>query len=146
MPDSILIAEDFDDNRELLRMILEAGGYDIREARDGREALAAVRAQAPSLAIIDLSMPALDGWSLLRELRADERTRSVPCVALTAFAGEDDRQRALEAGFDAYLSKPYRAKELLELVRDMLDRGAAGASDGGHAHPEPREATSLERE
>jgi CheY-like chemotaxis protein len=127
MTDSILIAEDFDDNRELLRMILEAGGYSIREARDGREALDAVRAQAPALAIIDLSMPMLDGWTLLKELRADERTRSVPCVALTAFAGEQDRQRALEAGFDAYLSKPYRAKELLELVRDLL------LKDGHHA-------------
>src|SRR3712207_2048566 len=146
MPDSILIAEDFDDNRELLRMILESGGYSIREARDGREALAAVRAQAPSLAIIDLSMPALDGWSLLRELRADERTRSVPCVALTAFAGEDDRQRALEAGFDAYLSKPYRAKELLDLVRDMLDRRMPRGADGDGAHHKPREATPLERE
>ena len=120
MHDSILIAEDFDDNRELLRMILEAGGYSIREARNGREALEAVRAQTPALAIIDLSMPTLDGWSLLRELRSEERTRSLPCVALTAFAGEADKQRALEAGFDAYISKPYRAKELLELVRDML--------------------------
>jgi CheY-like chemotaxis protein len=138
MPYSILIAEDFDDNRELLRMILESGGYTIREARDGREALAAVRAQPPLLAIIDLSMPALDGWSLLRELRSDERTRAVPCVALTAFAGEDDRQRALEAGFDAYLSKPYRAKELLELVRDVLRRRdpAPAGGDG----PQPREA------
>ena len=146
MPDSILIAEDFDDNRELLRMILESGGYSIREARDGREALAAVRAQVPSLAIIDLSMPALDGWSLLRELRSDERTRSVPCVALTAFAGEDDRQRALEAGFNAYLSKPYRAKEHLELVRDMLDRPGPDGADAGRALPKPREATPLERE
>jgi CheY-like chemotaxis protein len=128
MPNSILIAEDFDDNRELLRMILEAGGYSIREARDGREALEAVRSQTPALAIIDLSMPALDGWSLLRELRSDESTRAIPCVALTAFAGEQDRQRALEAGFDAYISKPYRAKELLDLVRDML---RAEAPEGG---------------
>ena len=126
MPDSILIAEDFDDNRELLRMILESGGYAIREARDGREALAAVRAQAPSLAIIDLSMPALDGWSLLRELRADERTRAVPCVAVTAFAANQDRQRALDAGFDAYISKPFRHKELVELVRGIVPEGEDG--------------------
>src|SRR3712207_78638 len=129
MHHSILIAEDFDDNRELLRMILEAGGYSIREARDGREALESVRTHTPALAIIDLSMPALDGWSLLRELRSDERTRSIPCVALTAFAGEQDRQRALEAGFDAYISKPYRAKELLDLVRDML---RTKAREDGH--------------
>ena len=131
MPDSILIAEDFDDNRELLRMILEAGGYSIREARDGREALEAVRAQTPALAIIDLSMPALDGWSLLRELRSDERTRSIPCVALTAFAGEQDRRRALEAGFDAYISKPFRAKELIELVNSFARRDGGPGGDGG---------------
>ena len=146
MPDSILIAEDFDDNRELLRLILVAEGYATREARDGRECVAEARREAPDIILIDLSMPHLDGWGALRELRSDERTRSIPCVALTAFAGEQDRQRALEAGFDAYLSKPYRAKELLELVRDMLDRAAPPRADGDRAHPKPREATSLDRE
>lgn len=117
---SILIADDFDDTRELMRLLLETEGYAIREARDGREALAAARAEAPALALIDLSMPSLDGWGLLRELRADERTRSITCVAVTAFAANQDRQRALDAGFDAYISKPFRAKELIELVRKFV--------------------------
>ena len=86
MQASILIADDYDDNRELLRLMLETEGYAIREARNGREALDAARAEAPTIALIDLSMPLLDGWSLLRELRADESTRSIPCVAVTAFA------------------------------------------------------------
>jgi CheY-like chemotaxis protein len=120
MPSSILIADDFDDTRELLRLLLETEGYTIREARDGREALNAARDEAPSLALIDLSMPSLDGWGLLRELRADERTRSIPCVAVTAFAANQDRQRALDAGFDAYISKPFRAKELIELVKGFV--------------------------
>ena len=120
MPDSILIADDYDDNRELLRLMLETEGYHIREARNGHEALVAAREEAPAVALIDLSMPSLDGWGLLREMRADERTRAIPCVAVTAFAANQDRVRALEAGFDAYISKPYRAKELLDLVRDML--------------------------
>ena len=115
MPASILIADDYDDNRELLRLMLEAEGYRIREARNGREALDAAREDAPAVALIDLSMPSLDGWGLLRELRADERTRSITCVAVTAFAGDHDRQRALDAGFDAYISKPFRAKELIQL-------------------------------
>ncbi|HYE16743.1 MAG TPA: response regulator [Pyrinomonadaceae bacterium] len=118
---SILIADDYDDNRELLRLMLEVEGYEIREARDGREALEAARAELPALALIDLSMPALDGWGLLRELRSDERTRSIPCVAVTAFAANQDRRRALEAGFDAYISKPFRARELIEIVRGLLD-------------------------
>ena len=67
-------------------------------------------------------MPSLDGWGLLRELRADEHTRLVPCVAVTAFASDQDRQRALEAGFDAYISKPFRSKELIELVNGLVRR------------------------
>ena len=122
MPASILIADDYDDNRELLRLMLETEGYHIREARNGHEALDAALAEAPAAALIDLSMPSLDGWGLLRELRADERTRSVPCVAVTAFAADEDRRRVLEAGFDAYISKPFRAKELIELVGDLARR------------------------
>ncbi len=121
---SILIADDYDDNRELLRLMLQSDGYRIREARDGRECLAAVRAELPDVALIDLSMPVLDGWSVLRELRADARTRSLPCVAVTAFASDQDRRRALDVGFDAYISKPFRAKDLLELVQRLLAKRA----------------------
>jgi len=133
MPASILIADDYDDNRELLRLILETEGFRIREARNGVEALDAARAEAPSVALIDLSMPSLDGFGLLRELRADERTRAVPCVAVTAFAANQDRLRALEAGFDAYISKPFRAKELIELVNSFArrDGGPGSSADGG---------------
>lgn len=132
MPDSILIADDYDDNRELLRLMLETEGYRIREARNGHEALDAALAEVPAAALIDLSMPLLDGWGLLRALRADERTRSIPCVAVTAFAANQDRQRALEAGFDAYISKPFRAKELLELVNGIVrkDSERDGSKDG----------------
>jgi CheY-like chemotaxis protein len=130
---SILIADDFDDNRELLRLMLETEGYAIREARNGREALDAARSQPPALALIDLSMPTLDGWGLLRELRADERTRAVPCVAVTAFAADEDRQRALAAGFDAYISKPFRARELIELVHNIVRQD--GRRRDGHARP-----------
>ena len=129
MPANILIADDYDDNRELLRLMLESEGFHIREARDGREALDAALAEAPALALIDLSMPALDGFGLLRELRADERTRQVTCVAVTAFAANQDRQRALEAGFDAYISKPFRAKELIELVRGLVGVDADGTKE-----------------
>ena len=117
----ILIADDYDDNRELLSLTLEAAGYSVCETRDGRECLAAARAETFDLALIDLSMPHLDGWSVLRELRADERTRALPCVAVTAFAAEQDRAKAGAAGFDAYISKPYRARELLDLVARLLD-------------------------
>ncbi|HEY0099927.1 MAG TPA: response regulator [Pyrinomonadaceae bacterium] len=119
-PTSILIADDYDDNRELLRLMLEGAGYSVRETRDGRECVAAARAEPPDIVLIDLSMPVLDGWATLRELRADERTRTLACVAVTALAAEQDRTRALDAGFDAYLAKPYRSRDLLELVERLL--------------------------
>lgn len=129
MPASILIADDYDDNRELLRLMLAADGYTIHEARNGREALDVARRETPDLALIDLSMPTLDGWGFLKELREDAKLNSLPCVAVTAFAADQDRQRALAAGFDAYLSKPYRARDLLDLVRRLLT-SSGGDGDG----------------
>ena len=124
MHESILIADDYDDNRELLRLMLETEGYRIREA-------SAARAETPAGAHIDLSMPLLDGWSLLREIRAHERTRAIPCVAVTALAANQDRARALEAGFDAYISKPFRARDLIELVNSFARREGGGKQPTG---------------
>lgn len=129
MSASILIADDYEDNRELLRLILETSGYRLVEARNGRECVDAARARLPDIALIDLSMPVLDGWSALREIRADELTRGIPCVAVTAFAGDDDRRRALEAGFDEYLSKPYRAKDILAIIARLLATRDVGDGD-----------------
>jgi CheY-like chemotaxis protein len=127
-PSRILIADDYDDNRELLRLMLESAGYSVRETRNGRECIAAARDELPDIVLIDLSMPVLDGWATLRELRADARTRMLSCIAVTALAAEQDRQRALDAGFDAYLSKPYRSRDLLELVERLL-RPTKAATD-----------------
>ena len=126
----ILIADDYDDNRELLRLMLEGAGYSVREARDGRECVAAAREELPDLALIDLSMPVLDGWATLGELRADERTRALHCIAVTAYAAEQDRLRALDAGFDAYLAKPYRSRDLLDLVETLLGQTQSADGDG----------------
>lgn len=130
MPAHILIADDYDDNRELLRLMLSLEGYDVREARNGRECVSMAQSQRPDLALIDLSMPELDGWATLRAMRSDERTRSVPCIALTAFAADSDRRRALEAGFDAYLSKPYHARELISVVQRLIIPQALHDEDG----------------
>jgi two-component system cell cycle response regulator DivK len=119
MPASILIADDYADNRELLRLMLEIAGHRVREARDGRECVGLAQLELPDLFLIDLSMPVLDGWGTLGELRADARTRSIPCVAITAFA-DSERERALQSGFDAYLSKPFRGQELIATVERLL--------------------------
>lgn len=119
MPSTILIADDYADNRELLRLMLSAAGYEVREARNGRECVLMAQEELPDLVLMDLSMPVLDGWGAIREIRADEKTRRIPCIVLTAFA-DSERDRALQDSFDAYLLKPFRSKELLATVKRLL--------------------------
>ena len=119
MPTTILIADDHDDNRELLRLLLSGAGYDVREARDGSECLALARDQPPDLILIDLSMPVLDGWGVFRELKTDQLTQTIPCMAVTAHA-ELDRNEALETGFSAYISKPFSSDVLLKTIATVL--------------------------
>ena len=120
MPANILIIDDYEDNRELLRVMLEQTGYAVSEARGGREGIEMARAAPPpDVALIDLSMPGLDGWDVLDELRADERTQSILCAAVSAYA-DGARVCALAHGFDAYLTKPFRRSELLETVERLL--------------------------
>jgi CheY-like chemotaxis protein len=122
MPSSILIADDYEDNRELLRLMLMTDGYTIREARNGQECVEMAQSEPPDLILVDLSMPELDGWGVLRALRADERTRDICCVAVSASATAG-RETALEKGFDDYLSKPFRKQELLDMVARLLADG-----------------------
>lgn len=115
MSPTILIADDHDDNRELLRILLLAAKYQVREACNGQECLDMARAEPPTLVMVDLSMPQLDGWEVCRALRADPRTAHIPCVAVTAHTGAN-RERALSAGFSAYVSKPFQTEELMSTV------------------------------
>lgn len=119
MTANILIVDDYADNRELLRLMLEAAGHRVREAADGRAGLEMAQAEMPDLVLADLSMPQLDGWGMLTELRADERTRHIPCIAITAFM-DRDRARAHAQSFDGFLPKPYRRAELIEAVERTL--------------------------
>lgn len=119
MPATILIADDYEDNLELLRLMLEAGSFRVREARDGRQCVTMALAEPPDLIMIDLSMPLLDGWGVLKELQNDQRTKAIPCVAVTAY-GDSDRERALQTGFDAYIAKPFRSAELLQVVANLI--------------------------
>jgi CheY-like chemotaxis protein len=125
MAATILIADDHDDNRELLQLLLSGAGYAVREARDGSECLAIAREESPDLIVIDLSMPVLDGWGVFEGLKADARTRMIPCMAVTAHA-DLDRNEALEAGFSAYVSKPFRGDELLKTIAMVLANRQAG--------------------
>ena len=119
MPTTILIADDHDDNRELLQILLVGAGYDVREAKDGSECVAIARDERPDLIVIDLSMPVLDGWGVFRELKADQSTRTIPCMAVTAHA-DLTRTQAMETGFSAYVSKPFHIEALLKTVEEVL--------------------------
>ena len=119
MSATILIADDYEDNLELLRLLLSAGDYQVREARNGQECLTMAREAPPDLIMIDLSMPLLDGWGVFKQLRSDKRTAEIPLVAVTAH-GDANRERALQMGFDAYISKPFRGVDLLETVARLL--------------------------
>jgi len=120
MPNTILIADDNDDNRELLFILLSGAGYQVRQARDGAECLAVIGNESPDLIVIDLSMPVLDGWKLFEQLKTDERTSAIPCMAVSAHA-EFNRDQALDAGFSAYVSKPYAGDALLKTVATVLE-------------------------
>ena len=124
MGHTILIADDHEDNRELLHLMLRGAGYSVREAQNGSECLELARAETPDLIVMDLSMPVLDGWGLFEELKIDQRTRKIPCIAVTAHA-DLDRNRALEKGFIAYVSKPFATEHLLSTVAAALSHHTA---------------------
>jgi CheY-like chemotaxis protein len=124
MPANILIVDDYADNRELLRLMLEAVGHHVREAEDGHAGVEMASAETPDLILVDLAMPKLDGWGVLRELRAQESTRLTPCVAVTASADMQLTQPSQD--FDAYLPKPFRRSELIETVDRLLARPQRG--------------------
>jgi PAS domain S-box-containing protein len=116
----VLVADDNADMRQYLARLL-GGTYEVEEVADGRAALSAARARLPDLVLADVMMPALDGFGLLRELRADPRTRTVPVVLVSARAGEESRVEGLAAGADDYLVKPFSARELLARLGAHLE-------------------------
>lgn len=113
----ILIAEDNPVNRELLREILEAGSYCVTEARNGQEALQKIDEVNPDLVLLDINMPVLDGYAVIRQIRESPRFRHLPVVAVTAYAMKEDRDRVLGAGFDSYVSKPIDPTVLFRELR-----------------------------
>ncbi len=119
----ILIAEDYDDNRELLRLLLAGANYEVREARNGQECLNLACADPPDLIMVDLSMPELDGWEVFRQLKANSSTADIPCVAVTAHT-DRDRIRALESGFSDFVGKPFKTEELLLTVARLVRKQA----------------------
>ena len=116
----ILVADDNAASRELIREVLESSGYDVVEATDGQDAVSRARDHAPDLVLVDIQMPRLDGYGVLRELRNDPRLSGLHVVALTAFAMQGDRDRAMDAGFDGYITKPVEIAALRQEIKRFL--------------------------
>jgi CheY-like chemotaxis protein len=116
----ILIAEDNAVNRELLRELLEMRGYTVVEACDGDEALRMIEQTQPDLLLLDIGMPVLDGFAVVRKIRENPHLASLPVVAVTAYAMQGDRERILNSNFDGYLSKPVNSRSLAEELDRLL--------------------------
>ncbi|WP_372783116.1 response regulator [Litorivivens sp.] len=121
---TILLVEDDEMNRDMLRRRLVKHDFSVITAEDGVKAIAAAQAQAPDLILLDMSLPLKDGWQTAGELKADAQTAAIPIIALTAHAMDGDRQRALAAGCDDYDTKPVDFKRLLVKIQAHLDAGA----------------------
>jgi CheY-like chemotaxis protein len=120
----VLLAEDFEDARELYRDYLEFSGFSVKTAGNGREAIEQAIALLPDLILMDASMPVLDGWQATKELKKNPATKHIPILALTAHAFDDARQEAKEAGCDGFVTKPCLPDDLVAKVRATLEGGS----------------------
>jgi DNA-binding response OmpR family regulator len=121
-----LVIDDEAPIRLLCRVNLEAEGLEVIEAGDGESGLELARSERPDVVLLDVMMPVLDGWQVAERLIADERTKDIPIIFLTARAELRDRERGLEAGGIAYVTKPFNPLELAVLVEDLVGRVARG--------------------
>ena len=117
---TVLIAEDNPTNRELLRELLEIRGYTVSEACNGQEALLMVEQAPPDILLLDIGMPLLDGFAVVRKLREDPRFAALPIVAVTAYAMQGDREKIMSSGFDGYLSKPVNSSSMVQELGRLL--------------------------
>jgi two-component system cell cycle response regulator DivK len=122
---TILIVEDNADNRDIYRTILGHYGYPVLEADNGDDGVAMAREHHPSVILMDVAMPGMNGWDATRVLKADPATAGIRIIALTAYAMAEDRRKAEEAGCDGYLAKPVEPRRVLEEVRRVLDGAPA---------------------
>ena len=122
----ILVVEDNERNLKLVRDVLEYVGYDVRVARTAEDGIALAVKEPPDLVLMDLQLPGIDGMEALRRLRESPRTADIPVVAVTAQAMKDDRERALDAGFNGYIEKPISVRTFPDQVRRFLSGGQVG--------------------
>jgi two-component system, cell cycle response regulator DivK len=120
MSKRILVVEDQEDNRRILRDMLTSADYEIMEAENGEEALAAAAKQRPDLILMDIQLPIMDGYEATRRIKADPTLTDVPVIAVTSYALSGDEKKARAAGCDDFVPKPYSPRQLLAKIRQHL--------------------------
>jgi two-component system cell cycle response regulator DivK len=122
MTKRILVIEDQEDNRQILRDLLGNAGYEMTEACDGQEGVAAASTQRPDLILMDIQLPIMDGYEATRRIKAVPELKAIPIIAVTSYALSGDEAKAMAAGCDAYVTKPYSPRQLLAKVNEFLAR------------------------
>jgi two-component system cell cycle response regulator DivK len=140
----ILLVEDNEMNRDMLSRRLERRGYEVVIAVDGQQGVELARSAQPSLVLMDMSLPVMDGWEATRRIRADPATRHLPVIALTAHAMAGDERRAMEAGCDDFDTKPIELPRLLGKIERWLD-GSPDSATHGRGSPSPPRTTGRKR-
>ena len=120
MSKKILVVEDTEDNRQILRDLLSTAGYDIVEAYDGAEGVAKAAEHKPDLILMDIQMPVMDGFEATRRIKADPALKSIPVIAVTSYALSGDEEKTRAAGCDGYIAKPYSPRQMLAKVREVI--------------------------
>jgi DNA-binding response OmpR family regulator len=120
---TILIVDDEEDVLDLLQLVFETSGFEVRRAATGKSAVSSAYEQPPDVVLLDVMMPEMDGWQVLRTLKGDERTRQVPVVMLSARAERRDKMIGLQEGAEGYIAKPFSPAEVVREVQSFLERG-----------------------
>ena len=120
MSKRILVVEDQEDNRRILRDLLTSVGFDLLEAEDGAQGIAAAETQRPDLILMDIQMPIMDGYEATRRLKAHPTLSAIPVIVVTSYALSGDEEKARAAGCDDYITKPYSPRQLLAKVNQHL--------------------------
>ncbi len=121
----VLVVDDTPDNLSIAETVLSFSGAKVHTARNGAEGLAVLERLRPTVILLDIRMPTMDGWEMYRLVRGNPETQSIPIIALTAYAMTGDKQQILSAGFDGYIAKPYEVFSLIPQIRAVLEASAA---------------------
>jgi two-component system cell cycle response regulator DivK len=117
----VLLVEDDYDNTALAQQVLSYHGATVHAAEDGRQALEILKTVTPTVMLVDLAMPGMDGWELLKQVRSNPEQAAIPMIAVTAHAMPESKARALASGFDGYITKPYSLKVFVDDIRSLLE-------------------------